>query len=68
MPIFWAMSITLSMPTLVDMRTNAQFTDSVAAACTVMMPPSPSPPELVDDPPKPGTLHGAPPSIWSLRE
>ena len=63
MPSFWAMSMTLSMPTLVDRRTKAQFTDSAVACSTFMMPPSPSPPALVVDPSMPATLQGAVPSI-----
>ena len=54
------MSMTLSIPTLVDRRTNAQFTDSAVAWSMVMTPPPPS--ALSVDPPKPGTLQGAVPS------
>ncbi len=66
MPIFWAMSITLSRPTLVDMRTNAQFTESAVALSTVITPPPGS--ALNVCPSKPGTRHGSVPSTWSLRE
>jgi hypothetical protein len=60
MPSFWAMSMTLSRPTLVDRRTKAQFTDSAVAWVMAMTPPPPS--ALSVDPAKPGTPHGAVPS------
>src|SRR5262245_42469528 len=67
-PIFWAMSMTLSMPTPVDRRTNAQFTDFAVWFWIVSIPPSPSPPALVVDPWNPRTPHGAEPLTTSLRE
>ena len=36
MPILWAMSMTLSWPTLVARRTNAQFTEPAVASHSVM--------------------------------
>src|SRR5262249_3656983 len=66
MPIFWAKSMTFSSPTLVDRRTNAQFTESAVALSIVIIPPPGS--ALSVWPPKPGTRHGSVPSTWSLRE
>src|SRR5213082_513916 len=54
------------MPTEVDRRAYAQFTDSVVACWTVTTRPPPS--TFVVLPSKPGTLHGPDPSTCSFRE
>ena len=67
MPIWWARVMSLPWPTLVERRTNAQFTEPAVAAHRLSMPPSSSA-LFVDTLPKRFTEHGAEPSTWSLGE
>src|SRR2546421_11148203 len=63
MPILWAISMTLPSPTLVAMRTNAQFTEYAVASHRFSVPPPAS--SLTAKPSNPGTEHGVDPSTVS---